>query len=60
MALLGHLAGLDPEDEPGIDLGAYVHLSRIVNLYIDLELRYAMSVYTDLASGQVTVEDIQR
>jgi|SRR5215813_7222230 len=58
MALLGYLANLQPENDP-VDLDSYVDLSRTINIYIDLELRYAMSVYTDLASGQVTVEGIK-
>jgi hypothetical protein len=57
MTLLGHLAELQPETQLGIDLHSYARLSRIVNLYIDLELRYAISVYTDIASGEVSVED---
>jgi len=59
MALLGYLAELQSEAQLDIDLGRYVRLSRIVNLYIDLELRYAISVYTDIASGEASVEDFQ-
>jgi len=59
MALLGYLADLQREDGRGMDLDSYVGLARIINIYIDLELRYAMSVYSDLASGQVKVEDIK-
>src|SRR5262249_9978620 len=59
MALLGYLAEFQPAGELGLDLNSYVDLARTINIYIDLELRYAMSVYTDLASGQVTVEDIR-
>src|SRR5215469_1806564 len=59
MALLGYLGELQPEEEAGLDLNSYVDLARTINIYIDLELRYAMSVYTDLASGQVRVEDIK-
>src|SRR5262249_2107502 len=59
MALLGYLADLQREYGPGMDLDSYVGLARIINIYIDLELRYAMSVYSDIASGQVKVEDIK-
>src|SRR5262245_22006440 len=52
MALLGYVADLGLNDETGLDLDSYVGLARTINIYIDLELRYAMSVYTDLASGQ--------
>jgi len=59
MALLGYLADLQREDGPGTDLDSYVDLARIINIYIDLELRYAMSVYSDIASGQIKFEDIK-
>jgi hypothetical protein len=59
MALLRYLAELQSDAQLDIDLGLYVRLSRIVNLYIDLELRYAISVYTDIASGAASVEDFQ-
>jgi len=59
MALLGYLAEFQRENELGLDLDSYVNLARTINIYVDLELRYAMSVYTDLASGQVKVEDMR-
>ena len=59
MALLRYLSELQSETQLDTDLEGYVRLSRIVNLYIDLELRYAISVYTDIASGEVSVEDFQ-
>ena len=59
MALLRYLAELQSEAQLDIDLDRYVRLARILNLYIDLELRYAISVYTDIASGEASVEDFQ-
>lgn len=59
MALLRYLAELQLETQLGIDLDRYVRLSSIVNLYLDLELRYAISVYTDIASGEASVEDFR-
>jgi|SRR5215467_14680477 len=59
MGLLNYLADVHPEEGPGLDLESYVRMARTINLYIDLEVRYAMSVYTDLASGHVRVEDIK-
>jgi len=57
MVLLDYLAGLQSVTELGMNLTSYAHLTRIINLYIDLELRYAISVYVDLAAGQVTPRD---
>src|SRR5215813_7570880 len=37
MALLGYLAEFQAD---GMDLDSYVDLARIINIYIDLELRY--------------------
>jgi len=59
MALLGYLAELQSEAQLDINLNRYVRLSGIVNHYIDLELRYAISVYTDIASGEASVEDFR-
>jgi len=40
-----------------LDLEQYFRVSQIVNLYIDLEMRYAISVYSDLAAGRTKLDD---
>ena len=40
-----------------MDLEQYFRVAQIINLYIDMEMRYAISVYADLAAGRTRLDD---
>jgi hypothetical protein len=59
MILLHEIATYGLEKLTVLGLEQYVRVSQIINLYIDLEMRYAISVYSDLAAGRTKLDEPQ-
>ena len=57
MTLLSQITTFGTDKLIVLDLEQYFRVSQIVNLYIDLEMRYAISVYSDLAAGRTKLDD---
>jgi|HubBroStandDraft_6_1064221.scaffolds.fasta_scaffold55506_2 hypothetical protein len=55
--LLNHLADLGSDEQFEMDLRMYAHIGGIINSYLDLELRYAIAVFSDLAGGNITLNE---
>jgi len=58
MILLRRVASFGFDKQIVLDLEQYYRVSQIINLYIDLEMRYAISVYTDLAAGRTALHEV--
>jgi hypothetical protein len=57
MILLREIVTYGLEKLTVLGLEQYFRVSQIINLYIDLEMRYAISVYADLAAGRTKLEE---
>ena len=51
LVLLDFLARVAAADAPTVHVGEFAAISRIVNLYVDEEMRYAMTIYTESRDG---------
>ncbi|GAC1446251.1 MAG: hypothetical protein NVSMB56_03180 [Pyrinomonadaceae bacterium] len=47
ITLLDHIGTLAADDSSIVTLDTFIETSRVVNLYIDEELRYAVAIYTE-------------
>jgi hypothetical protein len=50
--LLSHVAEVGSEEQFKMDLRMYANIGGLINSYLDLELRYAIAVFSDLASDK--------
>lgn len=51
LTLLDHIGKLASDDSPNVTLDIFIEASRVINLYIDEELRYAVAIYTEAAKN---------
>jgi hypothetical protein len=54
--LLSHVAEVGSEEQFNLDLRMYANIGALINSYLDLELRYAIAVFSDLARGKRSVQ----